>query len=121
MAVDKKFSDQVTTVGELKKYVEDFMEARNWNRPHSPKNLAMSIAIEAAEIMEHFQWGDREDYTKELLGPEKMDEIRMEVADVMIFMLSFCRSLGIDLAEAVQAKQEKNEVRFPVDVVRRVD
>ncbi|TCP58272.1 NTP pyrophosphatase (non-canonical NTP hydrolase) [Tumebacillus sp. BK434] len=121
MAVDNKFSDQVTTVGELKKYVEDFVVARNWTRSHSPKNLAMSIAIEAAEIMEHFQWGDREDFTPELLGPEKIDEIRMEVADVMIYMLSFCRALGIDLAEAVQSKQEKNEVRFPVDVVRFVE
>ncbi|MFD2169676.1 nucleotide pyrophosphohydrolase [Tumebacillus lipolyticus] len=114
-----KFSkDDQTTVAELKLLVQRFMEARNWGQGHTPKNLVMSMAIEVAELMEHFQWGDREDYTAEKLGPEKMQEIRMEVADVMIYMLSFCRSLGIDLSEAVQAKQEINEARFPADRVR---
>ncbi|ASS77114.1 hypothetical protein CIG75_04480 [Tumebacillus algifaecis] len=105
----------------MKTLVQKFMEARKWEQGHTPKNLAMSIAIEAAELMEHFQWGDREDFTAEKLGPEKIDEIRLEAADVMIYMLSFCRSLGIDLAEAVQDKMEKNEIRFPADVERKAD
>jgi dCTP diphosphatase len=114
-----RFRDEVTTVAELKAYVQAFMEARNWGRAHTAKNLAMSIAIEAAELMEHFQWGDREDYAPGKIEPEKLDEIRSEVADVMIYLLSFCRELGIDLAAAVQAKQEKNEVRFPVEQFRK--
>ena len=76
----------------------------------------MSIAIEAAEIMEHFQWGAPEDYLE--LSEEKRHEVSMEVADVMIYLLSFCRATGIDLATAVQAKMEINEGRFPVEKVR---
>ena len=114
MTVFKK--DEETTVAELKKIVTDFTGARNWQGAHSPKNLAMSIAIEAAEIMEHFQWGAPEEYRE--LSEETRHEVSMEVADVMIYLLSFCRATGIDLATAVQAKMEKNEGRFPVEQVR---
>ncbi|MGZ4122491.1 MAG: nucleotide pyrophosphohydrolase [Tumebacillaceae bacterium] len=106
------------TLAELKAKVGDFLEARNWGKAHSPKNVAMSIAIEAAELMEHFQWGGLEEYRPEQLSAEKINEIRLEVADVMIYMLSFCRTLGIDIAQAVQDKLEINETRFPALQVR---
>lgn len=115
--MDMYKNDQETTVAELKKIVTDFTEARNWTSEHSPKNLAMCIAIEAAEIMEHFQWGAPEDYME--LTEETRHEVAMEVADVMIYLLSFCRATGIDLATAVQAKMEKNEGRFPVEKFRK--
>ena len=111
-------NDQETTVAELDKIVNDFMIPRNWHIGRTPKNLAMSIAIEAAEIMEHFQWGAPEDYME--LTEEKRHEVSLEVADVMIYLLSFCRATGIDLATAVQAKMEINEGRFPVEKFRNV-
>lgn len=109
------------TVAKLKEQVGDFLEARNWGKAHSPKNVAMSIAIEAAELMEHFQWGDLNEYRPEQLSAEKRNDIRLEVADVMIYMLSFCRTLGIDIAQAVQDKLEINEKRFPVESVKLPD
>jgi dCTP diphosphatase len=110
--------EEQVTLAELKAKVGDFLEARNWGKAHSPKNIAMSIAIEAAELMEHFQWGGPEEYRPEQLSEEKVNEIRLEVADVMIYMLSFCRTLGIDIAQAVQDKLEINETRFPVEKSR---
>lgn len=101
------------TLGELKAKVAAFVDARGWGEEHNPKNIAMSIAIEAAELMEHFQWGALDDYAPGKLSAEKLNEIRLEVADVLIYMLSFCRTLGIDIAQAVQDKLEINETRFP--------
>jgi len=108
--------DDVVTFAELKEQVRRFVEARNWQQGHRPKNLAMSIAIEAAEIMEHFQWQDNDDYLH--LSEEQKHDIAMEVADVLIYMMSFSNTLGIDLAASVQAKMEKNETRFPVEPSR---
>lgn len=111
--------DQNVTVAELKKRVQDFTEARNWGKGHRAKNLAMSIAIEAAELMEHFQWLDNGDYTVEKLSAEQQEKIRLEVADVAIYLMSLCNSLGIDLAQAVYDKYEINEKRFPVEAYRK--
>lgn len=111
-------SDQTTTVGELRGEIEQFVSLREWNAFHSPKNLAMSIAIEAAEIMEHFQWYATEESIERLSDPVEYAEVREEVADVMIYLLSFCNATNIDAADAVRAKMARNEGRFPVDVVR---
>lgn len=111
--------DHETTFAELRKKVFAFTEARNWGEAHNAKNLAMSIAIEAAELMEHFQWGDNPDYTPSKIDAEKKREIALECADVMIYMMSFCHRMGIDLAEAVQEKLEINEKRFPVEKFRK--
>lgn len=108
-------TDEEATIAELKTRVGAFVDARNWRRFHDGKNLAMSIAIEAAELMEHFQWGERSEYAPDRLSAEQLDEIRFEVADIMIYTLSLCRTMGIDIASTVQAKLEKNERRFPVE------
>lgn len=114
----EKMTEAQVTLAELKERVGAFVDARNWVEGHQPKNLAMSIAIEAAELMEHFQWGNNEDYSPDKLSVEEMDKIRFEVADVMIYMLSFCRTMGIDIAQAVQDKMEINQKRFPVEQYR---
>ncbi|HEU4965004.1 MAG TPA: nucleotide pyrophosphohydrolase [Bacilli bacterium] len=111
MTVYKK--DHETTLAELREKIVAFTDARNWNEGHRAKNLAMSIAIEAAELMEHFQWRDNADYTADKVEAEEKREIALECADVMIYMLSFCHRMGIDLAEAVQEKLDINEKRFP--------
>nr|WP_283809073.1 MazG-like family protein [Tumebacillus amylolyticus] len=75
----------------------------------------MSIAIEAAELMEHFQWLENDDYAAEKLTEEKREQVRLEVADIAIYLLSFCNQQGIDLAKAVHDKYQINEKRFPVE------
>lgn len=107
-------TDSKTTLADCKALVQQFVEARNWTESHSGKNLAMSIAIEAAELMEHFQWGDRRDYRPENIPQEEFAKIREEVADILIYCLSFCNTYQIDAAAAIEDKVAKNERRFPV-------
>jgi dCTP diphosphatase len=110
--------DAYVTVGELKEIVDRFTKARNWQKGRDGKNLAMSIAIEAAELMEHFQWRTNEQCAPEQFSAEELEKVRMEVADVAVYLLSFCITMGIDLAGAVQDKMEINEKRFPVEKFR---
>ncbi|WP_269530753.1 nucleotide pyrophosphohydrolase [Chitinimonas sp. BJYL2] len=97
-----------TTVATLRAQVAAFVAARDWQQFHSGKNLAMSIAIEAAELMEHFQWAPPAD------GTINKAEVAEELADVLIYAMSFANTLDIDISAAITAKLAKNETRFPV-------
>lgn len=109
--------DSRTKVGDLRKEVDDFVSARDWNGYHTPKNLAISIAIEAAEIMEHFQWLSLDEATDLAADPSAQAEISEELADVLIYCFSFANATGIDISAAVRAKLARNEQRFPVETV----
>jgi dCTP diphosphatase len=111
-------SDEQTTVGELKQAVAAFVAARDWQAFHSPKNLAMSVSIEAAELMECFQWLTNEQSQAAVTDPGMRSAAADELADVLIYCLSLGNALGLDLATAVQAKLETNEARYPVDDFR---
>ena len=111
-------ADEETTVGDLLEAVQEFVSARDWEIFHNPKNLAMSISIEAAEIMEHFQWITIEEGRALMEDDEVRVEVADELADVMIYCLSFARHTGIDVSKVVLEKLEKNEGRFPVDRIR---
>ena len=111
-------NDNETTVSDLKEAVGTFIDARNWSQFHSPKNLAMSIAIEAAEIMEHFQWTTVEEAKTSMDDPEVRAEVEEGFADVLIYCLSFARQTGIDVSGAILGKLEKNEGRFPADRIK---
>jgi dCTP diphosphatase len=93
--------------------VTRFIAGRNWQRYHTPKNLAMGIAIEAAEIMEHFQWLSVEESVRKLENPQARAEVADELADVMIYCLSLANHAGIDVSESIHAKLARNEQRFP--------
>jgi len=94
--------------------VQKFVDDRNWAKYHTPKNLSMSIAIEAAEILEHFQWRTAEESICLLEDTEACAEIVDELADVLIYCLSFANQADIDISRAVRAKLDRNEHRFPV-------
>jgi dCTP diphosphatase len=91
---------------ELRDKLRVFAREREWDRYHTPKNLAMALIVEAAELAEHFQW----------LTPE--EQIREELADVLIYLVELADTLDIDLAAAARAKIEKNAVKYPVDKAR---
>lgn len=110
--------DSQTTVSDLRSAVDRFVAARNWYEFHTPKNLAMSIAIEAAEIMEHFQWSDVKQSAEAVKNAEFRAEVADELADVLIYALSFATVSGIDVSEAIFKKLARNEVRFPIEKVR---
>ena len=94
--------------------VREFVKERDWERYHSPKNLAASIAIEAAEIMEHFQWYETGE-SRELVKDEKIRTmVAEEVADVIIYCLALANQLDIDVSTAVRSKLESGRRRYPI-------
>jgi dCTP diphosphatase len=101
---------------ELQQRIRDFRDARDWKQFHSPKNLAASVAIEAAELLEIFQWCDSADSVA--VAEQRRDRVLDEVADVAIYLLELADILGIDVSAAVLAKLERNEHRYPADRAR---
>ncbi len=110
--------DDVTTIAELKKLMEDFVTEREWQPFHDPKNLSMSIAIEAAELMEHFQWLTNHEAGDIRDSPDDMQQVREELADVVAFVLSFANALDIDISNALRDKMVKNAEKYPAERFR---
>lgn len=111
-------SDGETTVMELKNAVAAFVAARDWQPFHTPKNLSMSVAIEAAELMECFQWLTDEQSQASANDSGLHAAAADELADVLIYCLSLGNALEIDLTSAVLDKLRTNETRYPVDGFR---
>ena len=108
-------TDQDTTVAELRQLIADFINKRDWEQFHDPKNLSMAIATEAAELMEHFRWSQN-DESRKLIADEKIkDEVGQELSDILAFILSFANTADIDLASALKAKMAKNDLKYPAD------
>jgi len=95
--------------------LREFARARDWEQFHSPKNLAMALIAECAELVEHFQWLSEEQSYQ--LSEEKRNQVAMELADILIYLLRCADRLDIDLLAAVERKVAINEARYPVDKV----
>jgi dCTP diphosphatase len=103
-------------VNNLRDIIRGFIEERDWEQFHSPKNLAMALSVEVAEIVEHFQWLTEEQSKN--LPPEKLAEIREEIGDVMIYLTELADKLCIDPVEAAKAKVTINGQKYPAELVR---
>ena len=101
---------------DLRAKLAKFADERDWDQFHNPKNLAMAVAGEVGELVEHFQWLTPEQAAN--LPPETRDEVALEAADVLLFLLRMCDKLGIDLAEAANRKLELNAQKYPVEASR---
>ena len=104
------------TLEQLKTRLREFAAVRDWEQFHSPKNLAMALIVEAAELVEHFQW--LTEAQSGALPPDKLAEVEQELADIQIYLIRLADKLNIDLKQAVDAKIELNERRYPVEKVR---
>jgi NTP pyrophosphatase (non-canonical NTP hydrolase) len=100
----------------LRDKLRQFAEERDWNQFHSPKNLAMALSIEAAELMEHFQWISEAE--SQSLPIEKREKIREEVADVLLYLIRLADKLEIDLSAAAVEKIEVNTSKYPIQKAR---
>jgi NTP pyrophosphatase (non-canonical NTP hydrolase) len=107
-------NDDSTTIQELRELVDQFVTERDWHQFHHPKNLAMSIAIEAAELMEVFQWVTSEKSREMVLSEDNKIKMTEELADVFIYCLNFANATGLDITSAVIAKVGKNARKYPV-------
>jgi len=111
-------TDTTATIAQLRRMVEQFVDCRDWHQFHTPKNLAMSMAIEAAELMEHFQWLTPEQSRAVAHQPVKLGEVADELADVFCYLLAMANELGLDLAEALERKMAKNAKKYPAEAYR---
>ncbi|MEV7181760.1 nucleotide pyrophosphohydrolase [Kitasatospora sp. NPDC093679] len=98
----------------LSRRLDAFAAARSWQPYHTPKNLAAALSVEAGELLEIFQWLTPEQADAVMADPGRAHRVRDEVADVLAYLLQFCSVVGVDPAEALAAKIERNEERFPV-------
>jgi NTP pyrophosphatase (non-canonical NTP hydrolase) len=114
----KFMADVRTTVSDLREAMRRFVAERDWDQFHSPKNLAMGLAIEAAELMEHFQWVDAEASRQVGRDPVKRVGIGEEMADVACYLFALANALDLDLSDAVIDKLQKNAQKYPAEEFR---
>lgn len=112
------YNDMDTTLAELKARSAAFTRARDWDQFHTPRSLAISIAIEAAELLEHYQWHENRPRGNNFDEKQFRAEVASELADVLIYCLHFSNVTNIDIAAAVWEKLALNEQRFPVQELR---
>src|SRR3989338_1893059 len=100
-------------IEELTKRIIAFRDARDWKQFHNPKDLALSLVLEAAEVMEHFQWKNKEEMEKYV--ETNREEIGEELADVLYWVLLMSHDLNLDVLDALERKMKKNEEKYPED------
>ncbi|WP_324612842.1 nucleotide pyrophosphohydrolase [Streptomyces specialis] len=103
---------------ELQEMLTQFAEERDWEKFHTPKNLAMALAGEAGELLEIFQWLDPDESCSIMRSPERAKAVEQELADIFSYLLRLADVLGIDLAGALRDKVEINRTRYPVELSR---
>lgn len=106
------------SLDKLLERIRQFRDERDWMQFHDPKSMAASITIEAAELLEHFQWKNREE-AEEYVKQHK-EEIAEEIADVAMYLFELSDNLGIDLLDAMSKKLEKNAKKYPVEKAKGV-
>ena len=106
----------MTDLESLRDQLRTFASDRDWDQFHSPKNLAAALAVETSELLEHFQW--LTEAQSQQLPSEALNEVRAEVADVLLYLIRISDKLGIDLVAAANAKIQLNAEKYPADKAR---
>ena len=101
---------------QLREIVRQFVDERDWDKFHTPKNLSAALSVEAAELLEHFQWLQKGDAAE--LGENKLKQVRHEMADVLVYLIRLADKLDVDLHAAVLEKMVLNRAKYPADLVR---
>jgi NTP pyrophosphatase (non-canonical NTP hydrolase) len=104
------------TFDDLRQRLAAFAAERDWDQFHSPKNLAMALAAEAGELLEHFQWLTEAESAA--LADDRRDEVALELADILLYLVRISDKLGVDLLEAAHRKIGLNERKYPADLAR---
>jgi len=102
-------------IEDLQKKVIEFRDARDWAQYHNPKDLAISLSLEVAELLEIFQWKDAEEVEVIKSDPESRRRVKEELGDILIYALNLCHAFGFDPSEVILEKLEINEKKYPVE------
>ena len=111
----KNGSDKLN-IEEIQARLAEFAKERDWEQFHSVKNLSMALTVEAGELMEHFQWLTEKQSNN--LSAEKLREVELELADILIYLLRVATKLDVDLFEVANQKMQINEKKYPAELVR---
>lgn len=111
-------TDENTSIDVLKKKIKKFTQVRDWEQYHSAKNLSMALSVEVAELMELFQWLHEKEMNDFCAVLENKCRIEEEIADIMMYALSFANVLDIDVSRAIHRKLALNEKKYPVEKVK---
>lgn len=103
----------MSDLADIQKRIIEFRDKRNWKQFHNPKDLAISLSLEASEVLEHFQWKSTEEIDKHLR--DNKDEVADELADVLYWVLLMANDLNIDIVAASSKKLDKNEIKYPIE------
>jgi dCTP diphosphatase len=98
---------------EIIEKIKKFRQEHDWDQYHSPKNLVMALSVEVAELVEHFQWLTQEESRN--IPDDKLDQVRDEIGDILIYLANLSEKLGIDPVQAAHDKIEKNQIKYPAD------
>ena len=101
---------------ELQAMIRKFVDDRNWDQFHNPKDLSISLSLEASEVLEHFQWKNDEEMAEH--AKNHKNDVGEELADVLYWTLLLANKLDVDLSEVFKAKMQKNEAKYPVEKAR---
>ncbi len=108
----------IIDVDKLKKYLEDYAQARDWEQFHNPKNIAMALSVEASELVEIFQWLSESQSSKVAQDSELKNKISHELADIITYAVLMGKYLDINIASALENKLQHNAEKYPVDKAR---
>lgn len=107
--------DNKTTLNEIKEKVKNFVRERDWEQFHHPKELAISLSLEASELLELFQWKEKQDLEDLKKDKELMEKLKEEVADILIYAIDIANYTDIDISDAINEKLKKNKEKYPVE------
>ena len=102
----------MSEIEKLSKKIRKFNKDRDWEQFHNPKDFALSLSLEAAEVLEHFQWKNGKEVDEYVKNNK--EEIADEIADVFVYLLELCNILGIDIIKATNKKMAKNAKKYPI-------
>lgn len=110
--------DKETTIEEMKVKIKEFIDERDWGQYHLPKDVAIAMTIEVAEILEHFRWKNDKEIEEFIKDPKNKEELGDELADTFMFLIDLSRVCNIDLAEAFERKLKKSSKKYPKELVK---
>jgi NTP pyrophosphatase (non-canonical NTP hydrolase) len=111
-------ADSTTTLDDLRQLMAQFVDERDWRQFHSPKNLAMALACESAELMDHFLWMENAESHEQMKDSSRLAEVAEELADVLGVCLALANALDLDLSDTFRAKMVRNRLKYPADRAR---
>jgi NTP pyrophosphatase (non-canonical NTP hydrolase) len=107
-------TDQTTTLANVRQMMREFVAERQWEKYHTPKNLAASVAVESGELLELFQWLTSEEATKRAVhDPAFRKAVGEELCDVLMYLVSLANALDLDIATAIEHKMARNRMKYP--------